>query len=449
MIYKILKRIFRYAIEQYFSDIKVLHKDRIPVNKPLIILPNHRSAFMDPLVVATLLRPEVHFLARGESFTSSFMIRIYTALNMIPIYRKAYSPDEVHKNDDVFDHCFRLLEKKGALMIFPEGLSQTKFRLTAIKTGTARIALGAESKNNFQLDVQLLPVGINYTNPHAFRSSLVLDIGEPINVSNYQAIYQEEPEKAVRQVTSEIQNRLSSSIITLSKTGDADLIRRTELLLKEVDAADSQLTENEWYSKRKIIVGGINYFRENDPTKLIEFDKRVSTYLRRANLIDPKTVEAEDRLAKFGIKNRYLKGTILILIFPFFVFGLITHLLPFVLTKYLAKAIVKRTDFMGSVRLALGVLVFTVFIVLEAWLVYSLTASSFIALFFMLIWPSIGLFTYTYFFSAKLHYRSLNARVLGRTRASLKKYLVDERTNILRALQMAYDHYSTQEKLDK
>ena len=123
MLYRFLKFIIGYAVELYFKEVQLRNEDRVPPSGPVIFLPNHRSAFMDPIVVAVFLNRKVHFLARGESFKNPVMANILGKLNVIPIYRKEYSPDEIHKNDALFKLCFGLLEQQGALVIFPEGAS--------------------------------------------------------------------------------------------------------------------------------------------------------------------------------------------------------------------------------------------------------------------------------------------------------------------------------------
>jgi len=401
---------------------------------------------MDPIVISTLLRPEMHFLVRGESFTNKIMVRIYNKLNMIPIYRRAYSPDEVHKNDDVFEHCFALLESGGALMIFPEGLCQTKFLLAPLKTGTARIALGVEQKNKYALDLQLVPIGINYTNPHAFRGGLVLDIGEPIAVKDYQVEYESDPEPTVKKLTADIQDQLSNLIITLKQTDDDELIRRTELLFENTEEIEGELGSKKWYDKRKIIAGGINFFRENNSEELAKFESRLNTYFLRAKLIDPKSISPHDVLARLNIKSGILQWLLLIVGFPIFLFGVICHIIPFMLTRILAHAIVKRMDFTGSVFLALGLLVFTIFGLSEARLVYVLSESYFIAVVFLMIWPTLGLFSYSYYFSAGSNISRLRTWINGRNRKRLKAYLMDEKRALLNILSNAYAEFNSKKE---
>ena len=104
MLYRFLKFIIGYAVRQYFREVQLHNQDLVPQKGPVIFLPNHRSGFMDPIVVAIFLKRNVHFLARGESFKNPLMAKLLGKLSVIPIYRKEYSPDEVHKNDEIFKY---------------------------------------------------------------------------------------------------------------------------------------------------------------------------------------------------------------------------------------------------------------------------------------------------------------------------------------------------------
>lgn len=447
MIYLTLRRIFRYAIHQYFSEIQVLHKERIPTNRPIMILPNHRSAFMDPIVVSTLLKPEMHFLARGESFSNKFMSKIYGMINMIPIYRKAYSPTEVHKNDDVFKYCYDLLEAKGALMIYPEGLCQTQFILSPLKTGAARIALGAEKKNDYQLGLLLIPIGINYTNPHQFRGRVVLDVGEPISVADYKNQYENDSEQAVHELTARLQTDLTNLIITLNDDQDIKLIRQTELLLGHC-LVEAEKKSESWYETRRIIAGGINHYRNANPLALNAFDLRVTKYLKLAGIHVSKTTKLPDMFDDLGIKGQFMKYLFLIITLPFYLIGIVTHILPFLITRNLALALVKRKDFTGSVMLSLGLLVFSIFGLAETYLIYKYTTSWFFTVVFFLIWPTLGLFNYSYYVSAFIFLKKRKMEKKMKNAPSLQKYLADERSSILQLLTNAFkeyqEHISTQ-----
>ena len=153
MLYSFIRTIVRIIVWVYFRKINVHNAELIPKDVPLIITPNHPSSFMDIMVVVSFIKQKLHFIMRGESFNTAFKRWLFDYLHLIPIYRKDKTPELMFKNKEVFEKCYQLLAKKGALILFPEGLSKTERRLREIKTGAARIALGAEAANNFELGV--------------------------------------------------------------------------------------------------------------------------------------------------------------------------------------------------------------------------------------------------------------------------------------------------------
>ena len=61
MIYPILKIIMRTAVRVFFKEISFSGYQNIPKNKPIIFAANHNSAFMDAVVVAVFIEPQIHF----------------------------------------------------------------------------------------------------------------------------------------------------------------------------------------------------------------------------------------------------------------------------------------------------------------------------------------------------------------------------------------------------
>src|SRR5688500_19399469 len=80
-------------------------------------------------------------------------------------------------NAETFALARGILQRGGSIAIFPEGTTHSDPQLRELKTGAARISLGAN------LDVAVIPTGIYYTAKHAFRSSALVRFGEPIRVA--------------------------------------------------------------------------------------------------------------------------------------------------------------------------------------------------------------------------------------------------------------------------
>ncbi len=409
------------------------------MDKPVILLPNHRSAFMDPIALATQLKRTSYFLVRGESFNKPLAIKLFKRLKMIPIFRKEYNPEKTHQNEDIFRYCHNLMEENGCLMIFPEGVCQTKYLLAPVKTGTARIALGAEHKHNFNLDVHLIPIGINYSNPHRFRGKLTLNIGEPIKMKPYQQLYEEDNWKGIEKLTSDIETQLRSLIITFEDQSQIDVVVQIENLNKG-NRDETDLSQRDWFGQRQAVSDLVVYYDSRGSKDFENFKidlKRYSrslTWLGVKNSFDP---DGGKRLNKtIGFR------TIMLLIgLPVFVLGFLLHILPFMITRVLSLKLVKRVDFMGSVVLVLGSLVFAIFGFGQTGLVYRLTDSYMNALVFLLLWPSLGLFVYTYSAYAVKWRDHVRWILIGWQRKKLQVKLKSDKKDMLARLSTLYSQY--------
>ena len=218
----------------------------MPKEGPVIFVANHTSAFMDPIVIALHVDRELFFLARGESFKNPLASKIMRTLNMIPIYRPEISPDEVFKNEEIFQKCYDHLSEGNCIIAFPEGYSKTQRRLQKLKTGTARIALGAEAQNDFNLGLTILPIGINYSNPHSFQSDLFINYGSPIGVAEYDRDYMQDNFSAARKLTDDMKAELEKRTVVIQHEELEHLIGNIEKIYRENlrELSDQSFTQN-------------------------------------------------------------------------------------------------------------------------------------------------------------------------------------------------------------
>lgn len=88
MVYRIIKWLAGITLKAYFRKVVVRGMENIPSNGPVIIVANHPSAFMDPMVIGTITNRSLHFIAAGEFMGHGLKSWIYRKqLNMIPVYR--------------------------------------------------------------------------------------------------------------------------------------------------------------------------------------------------------------------------------------------------------------------------------------------------------------------------------------------------------------------------
>jgi len=83
-------------------------------------------------------------------------------------------------NDDAFAECHAALADGDVVAIFPEGTTHDRPRIDPIRTGAARIALGARAAGAAGLAI--VPVGLTFPDKVALRSSALVQFGVPIEL---------------------------------------------------------------------------------------------------------------------------------------------------------------------------------------------------------------------------------------------------------------------------
>lgn len=411
MIYSLLLSLFKITVRLFFSSFRVKGRENIPAHKPLLIVANHPSTFMDPIVMAIAANRKIHFIAKGEAFRSKFAKWILPKFNMIPIYRKEHDPHLTHKNDETFEKVYEILEKGGAVIIFPEGISITDRILKQLKTGTMRMALGAEARNDFKLDVHILPMGLNFSNPHRFRSKVEIRIGQPIAVRSYQASYEKDSFKAIHELKEEVRSAIEGLIFCVDSPDTDQLIARLESIYKRnfLDKSNrNSLEMAEEIRISELVRDRVNYFIKNDPSRVENISHQLEDH---AELMKTLNLDGEivDVMGGDQLHFRFKDYLYFMLGFPVFLFGTINNYLPYKLPGILANKLNSRQDFRGSILMASGAFIFLIFYLLQTVLVYQFTASIsiFITPIYLFLLPVTGLFAYYY--SEK--FRNLNQSI--------------------------------------
>lgn len=367
MIYALLKILSRLTIWGYFRKVKIVGREFIPKEGPYIFVANHPSAFMDPIVVATSIKPSVYFIAAGEYVGKGVKGWFFQkALHMIPVFRPSTRPEEAHKNKDMFLKCHEHLTKRGALLIFPEGVSLTDKKLKPLKTGTVRIALGAEQANDFELNIPIIPIGLNYSDPHQFRSDLFVKIGAPIYIKSYinavadfNALTEEGEIELTKKITEDIEIQMRRTIVHVETNDD-------EILLEKLNAVFSTEVKRQFdikyndqegeFEMQKDFLKAIHYYQKKDPKEFESTLEKVDIYLAS---LEEYGLSDKD-IGQFSARYYFRRVTTYILGFPFFLFGLINNYIPYRGVGLIASRIRMNANFQGSIALAIGLFLFLI-----------------------------------------------------------------------------------------
>jgi 1-acyl-sn-glycerol-3-phosphate acyltransferase len=187
-----LNKLWLYSIRTYLSiglffyyrRIKVVNLDNIPKGKPLLILCNHQNALLDPLIIAVKYRHFSYFLTRAAVFKSPFIAKILKSLRMLPVYRIRDGFNVISKNNDIFKTCSELLNNDEAVVIFPEGSHNLNRTVRPLSKGFTRIVFDTLELYP-TLDLNLIPVGLNYKNPEKFVDEVSMHFGKPITSQDF------------------------------------------------------------------------------------------------------------------------------------------------------------------------------------------------------------------------------------------------------------------------
>jgi 1-acyl-sn-glycerol-3-phosphate acyltransferase len=188
MLYWVLKNSIHFGLFCYHRKIQVHGLENVPKNKPVLFLPNHQNALIDVLLVGVHCNRKPYFLARSDVFRVRALNALFNYVRMIPIYRIRDGRNTLSKNSAVFDRCAHFLSNGEAIVMFPEGNHNLKRRVRSLSKGFTRVLFRALERFP-ELDIQLVPVGLNYEDAEKFPDSATLCYGKPISV---QALYDKE-----------------------------------------------------------------------------------------------------------------------------------------------------------------------------------------------------------------------------------------------------------------
>src|SRR5687767_4623275 len=192
-----------------------------PASGAALLLPNHANALLDPAIIWATAGRDVRFLAKSTLF-DGLLRPIVRGAGAIPVYRKLDQGVDTSRNAETFAAVERALVDGEAICIFPEGISHSAGRLAPLRTGAARMTLGAERRG---ASVQLVAVGLNFDRKTAFRSRVTLLFGRPFSAGDLVA-GEPDDQAAVRRVTERIAEEMRHLLVEADPEKDAAMVAR-------------------------------------------------------------------------------------------------------------------------------------------------------------------------------------------------------------------------------
>lgn len=223
-MYALLRAIAGIALRWFYRGIDVEGLERIPRDAPIMLTVNHPNALVDALVVAWVVPRRVILTAKATLFQNPLFAWFLARAGVVPLVRVSdvrsgavRGPADPARNERSFQALRSVLERGGAMLIFPEGISHDEPSLAKLRTGAARIALQARDEAGVR-NLHIVPVGLTFERKDAPRSRVLAQVGEPIAVDSWHAA---EGENAVQALTDEIDTRLRAVTLNYGSVDDA------------------------------------------------------------------------------------------------------------------------------------------------------------------------------------------------------------------------------------
>ena len=180
----------------------------------------------------------------------------------IPVYRRLDQGVDASRNAETFAAVDTALADGDAVCIFPEGISHSTGRLEPLRTGAARMAIGAERRRHPRST--LVAVGLNFDRKTAFRSRVTCSTGGRSRVARSRGDADEQA--AVRLATDAIADQMRRLLVEADPESDAAMVARVERLYSA--ARGRPRSPEERIARRQAIARGIERLRADGSSAL-------------------------------------------------------------------------------------------------------------------------------------------------------------------------------------
>ena len=363
---RVIHAIVSLSLRLFFRRIETVNASQVPYKDALIFVINHENGLIDPALVFVSLPRKMSFLAKSTLFKMPIISSILRIVEALPVYRRIDSAD-VSKNKITFHASHDLLQKGGTIALFPEGVSHNSPKLLPIKTGAARIALGAISDYSEQIDLKIVPVGLYYTSKTRFRSEALLHFGEPFTVEPVELEPDGDlPRDEVKDLTRKMEVALRK--VTVNAESDAEIEVADE-------AANLFLSVSETFDLEESIAARSEFIREyladeDESFDISQITGRISDYKKKLREIglEPENLSLSSQPFWYVFQHFLARVGIILLFSPIALFGFILHFPAYQIINFLGKRYAKHgvDDIVSTVKIIAGI-----FFMPLTWLIFT------------------------------------------------------------------------------
>lgn len=419
--FRIVRSLVRLLLALFYRRIEVA--GRIPLEGPLIVAANHHNSIVDAMILLAVSPRPLRTLAKAQLFTHPLIGPFLKLLGALPVHRRREAGDDPRKNEDLFAATTATLREGGAILIFPEGVTQPEPRLMELRTGAARMLLAAEPA-----DVTLLPVGLGFQDPGTFREGRALvQVGEPVPVEAARALARSDPAAAARALTEDLAEALKTRIVEAPDLETLHALELAEVLWAESHAAPTDAVARAAWLRAAEARRALLQARA--PGRVEAFASRLKGFAAALAAAGLRPLELERRYSMVPVLRFVLReGFALLVGAPLALAGLLLHGLPYWTTALAVRLIPHTAEEDATDKIAAGLLFYPLFWTLEAWALARFAPRP-------LLWAFLALLAPAGFFA--LAWRDRLARIAREARAFLVRLRDPGRAAALRSEKLA------------
>src|SRR6185369_9742037 len=110
-----LPALARFVLRVFFREVEVVGAERLPLDRPLVIVANHVNGLVDPVLILGPLPVRPRFLAKSTLWKIPVLAQLLNVARAIPVYRRQDAGDagvaggDASRNDETFARCHEAL----------------------------------------------------------------------------------------------------------------------------------------------------------------------------------------------------------------------------------------------------------------------------------------------------------------------------------------------------
>ncbi len=398
VLYKILKiwaNIFHNKL--YYKKVYYLNTENIPSDgTPLVIVSNHQNSLNDAMgIVISLDLRRPRFLARADIFKKPLIAKFLRFFGLLPVYRQRDGMSNVKNNLEVFDSIIDFIDKGYTIALYPEAGHQDKHFLGKFFLSYTRLAFKAAERSNFEKEVFILPCANHYSDYFGWREEMMMIYGKPLSIKPYYELYKTQARKVQEKVNEIIREQIESMLLNITDVENYEAIYFLLSTYGKKFAIKNNLNPNKLPQKLtadKKLVALLQTAANNNREQTNQLYALTTEYineLKEIKLSDNVFDKPLNFSSLFGLTTLYILG------FPFFLYGLIHHIIQYIIPIIIIKKMV--TDIMMHSSIKLGVsffimpLFYILFFIISLFFVHPL-----LSLLYLFTLPFFGIFAWNY-----------------------------------------------------